>query len=152
MRSFAMAMPVRKLSEAMDKRATLITLLLVSATGCIPIKLNYPDCLAGVVAMTFVPSIGNSGLWQLMPVMIYDIFDYDEYENNKRREGIVVSIQNVMETVCSGLSTLLFGWILQIYGFVESIQVETKPALDGCGICIHSASRYPDDTLCVHDI
>lgn len=52
-----------------------------------------------------------------MPVMIYDICEYDEYKNGKRREGIIVSMQTVMETACSGIATLVLGGILQFSGF-----------------------------------
>lgn len=105
--------------------------------------------------MTFAFVIGNSSFWQLMPVMIYDICEYDEYQNNKRREGIIVSIQTVMETVCSGLATLVLGGILELSGFDETAAVQTEEALSGVSFalcvvppvlmlgCAFMAYKYP---------
>ena len=129
--SFGMAIPMLKLSDAVDKRIALIMLLLTSAALCTAVKVVGVGSIGSGVAVTLFFSLGNSAFWQLMPVMLYDICEYDEYQNNRRREGIVVSIQNVMETICTGLSSFLLGVILQVTGFVEGAAVQEASALTG---------------------
>lgn len=130
--------PVLKVSKLLDKRSALITFMVIASSGCILMgKIIGIEGFWGAVAMTFVFVIGNSAFWQLMPVMIYDICEYDEYQNNKRREGIIVSMQNVMETLCSGLATMVLGGILQLSGFDKMSQVQTESALSGVSLALY---------------
>lgn len=124
--------PILKVTNKLDKRSALILFLLIAAAGCVVMdRIVGINSFAGVVALTFVFVIGNSAFWQLMPVMIYDVCEYDEYQNNKRREGIIVSIQTIMETICSGLATFVLGAILQFTGFDETAMQQTETALGG---------------------
>lgn len=122
---------VLRLSAVMDKRRELIVLLLVSAVLCVGGKLLGIRSAVGAAAAMLVFSVGNAAFWQLMPVMLYDICEYDEYQNGKRREGIVVSLQNVMETICTGLSSLVLGVILQLTGYVEGASQQSAAAQAG---------------------
>lgn len=148
--------PVVKVSKLLDKRSALMMFMIIASSGCIIMgKLIGIESFWGIVAMTFLFAIGNSAFWQLMPVMIYDICEYDEYKNGKRREGIIVSMQTVMETACSGIATLVLGGILQFSGFDETAAVQTESALNGvdfalCVIpavlmlgCAFMAYKYP---------
>ena len=148
--------PVVKVSKLLDKRSALMMFMIIASSGCIIMgKLIGIESFWGIVAMTFLFAIGNSAFWQLMPVMIYDICEYDEYKNGKRREGIIVSMQTVMETACSGIATLVLGGILQFSGFDETAAVQTESALNGvdfalCVVpavlmlgCAFMAYKYP---------
>lgn len=129
--------PILTLSKWLDKRKALIFFLLTASAGCLLIgELIGVRGFWSMVALTFVFVIGNSAFWQLMPVMIYDISEYDEYKNGKRREGIIVSLQTVMETICSGTATMLLGFILQLAGFDETQAVQTDGALAGVSFAI----------------
>lgn len=129
--------PVLKVSKMLDKRSALMLFLIMASAGCILIgKIIGVEGFWGVAVLTFMFVLGNSAFWQLMPVMIYDICEYDEYKNNKRREGIIVSMQTVMETVCSGLATLVLGAILEFSGFDETMAVQTEEALSGVEFAI----------------
>lgn len=148
--------PVLKASKLLDKRSALMMFMITASFCCIIMgKIIGIEGLAGMALMTFAFAIGNSAFWQLMPVMIYDICEYDEYENNKRREGIIVSMQTVMETACSGLATMVLGTILEISGFDETSAVQTQSALGGVSFalcvvpaalmlgCAFMAYKYP---------
>lgn len=148
--------PILKVSKLLDKRTALMAFLATASAGCIIVgKIIGVDGFWGMAALTFTFVIGNSAFWQLMPVMIYDICEYDEYENNKRREGIIVSLQTVMETVCSGLATMVLGTILEFSGFDEAAAEQTESALNGVSFavsvvpaifmmgCVFMAYKYP---------
>ena len=62
--------------------------MIIASSGCIIMgKLIGIESFWGIVAMTFLFAIGNSAFWQLMPVMIYDICEYDEIKTeNAGRE------------------------------------------------------------------
>lgn len=157
--------PVLKASKLLDKRSALMLFLVIASAGCIIMgKVIGVEGFWGMAALTFAFVLGNSAFWQLMPVMIYDICEYDEYKNNKRREGIIVSMQTVMETVCSGLATMLLGFILQVSGFDESAAVQTETALEGVSLavsvvpailmlgCAFMAYKYPITKQAFNDI
>ncbi len=149
-------LPVLKVSKLLDKRSALILFLSIASVGCVSLdRIVGINGFWGMVTLTFLFVVGNSAFWQLMPVMIYDICEYDEYETGKRREGIIVSLQTIMETICSGLSTLLLGAILQLTGFNENAVSQTQEALTGVEIsitivpavlmlgCVCMAYKYP---------
>lgn len=148
--------PILKVSKMLDKRSALMFFMTIASSSCLIVgNIIGIKGLPGMIVMTFAFVIGNSSFWQLMPVMIYDICEYDEYQNNKRREGIIVSIQTVMETVCSGLATLVLGGILELSGFDETAAVQTEEALSGVSFalcvvppvlmlgCAFMAYKYP---------
>lgn len=124
--------PVMMMSRRLDKRSALIVYLVFSAVGCAGMdKVIGIDGFPGVVAVSLIFAVGNSAFWQLMPVMLYDVCEYDALYTGHRREGIIVSIQPLMETICSGLASLVLGAVLQACGFDETAAQQPQAALDG---------------------
>lgn len=130
--SAGLIFPVMMLSRRLDKRSALILYLLFSAMGCAGMdKIVGINGFIGAALVSLFFAFGNSAFWQLMPVMLYDVCEYDELCTGRRREGIIVSIQPLMETICSGLSSLLLGAILQVCRFDEAAAHQSQRALEG---------------------
>ncbi len=123
---------VNQLSKKMDKRAALILLLILAAA------LMIVGAAAGgigsfldAVLLAFAFAIGNAAFWQLMPVMLYDVCEYDAWKNRRQRRGVIVAVQPLLETICSGLATLMLGIILDLSGFDGESAVQRAGALAG---------------------
>ncbi|MBR2619726.1 MAG: MFS transporter [Firmicutes bacterium] len=124
--------PITVISKKLDKRTTLVFLLCLYAALVIIYEVTKGiSDFSEAVILSFAFAIGNSAFWQLMPVMLYDVCEYDEWENGRRREGVIVSVQPLLETICSGLSAFVLGLILEHAGFDGSAEAQTESALRG---------------------
>ena len=55
--------------------------------------------------------------WQIMPAIVYELCVYDEYTTGKKREGSIVSVQGLVESIAQGIGAQILGIILQLTGF-----------------------------------
>jgi GPH family glycoside/pentoside/hexuronide:cation symporter len=74
-------------------------------------------------------SIGSICYWQLVPSMIYDVCEVDELVYNKKRAGIVISLQSISESASNALGLQIVGLLLAFGGFNAEAVVQTKKAL-----------------------
>lgn len=68
----------------------------------------------------------TSSYWQVVPSMFYDVCDYDQHATGCRREGSVLAVQGLVESIASGIGTQVLGLILQFGDFngLSDIQSE----------------------------
>ena len=52
-----------------------------------------------------------------MPAIVYELCVYDEYTTGKKREGSIVSVQGLVESIAQGIGAQILGIILQLTGF-----------------------------------
>ncbi len=124
--------PILALSKGSDKRSALAICMLLSSSACLIIgKVIHISGFGGAIIFTIAFSMSNVAFWQLVPVMLYDVCEYDELINGVKREGIIVSIQSLMETVCNGMGTMILGIVLQLSGFDGNSDIQTEKALIG---------------------
>lgn len=74
-------------------------------------------------------SVGSICYWQLIPAMIYDVCEVDELVHNKKRAGIVISLQSISESASNALGLQVVGLLLAFGGFNADAAVQTKKAL-----------------------
>lgn len=126
-----MTMPITALSKKRDKKDAIVLFELLCAAGFVLLYFFGGDSFFTVLALTVVYSAGSTAFWQLTPNMDYDICEYDDLVHGKRREGVVSSLQNSLEMVCSGLASMVLGWLLQLSGFIEGAEIQSARALAG---------------------
>ncbi len=126
-----MTVPITALSKKRDKKDAIVLFELICAAGFVMIYFFGGDSFYTVLVLTVVYSAGSTAFWQLTPNMDYDICEYDDLIYGKRREGVVSSLQNSLEMVCSGLASMVLGWLLQLSGFVEGASAQSAGALAG---------------------
>ncbi len=129
--------PILKLSNRFDKRIALSILMIFSASSSIILDrvIGITDVTTAII-FTAVFAFANVAFWQLVPAMLYDICEYDNRVNGIKREGIIVSVQSVMETVCNGLGMFLLGTILQFMGFDGNADTQSSSALLGIDLSL----------------
>lgn len=73
--------------------------------------------LFAVMLYIIAYSFAHSTFWQLTYPLFYDICEADFYAYGKRREGDITSMQSVLGTIASAITTQFLGLILSQTGF-----------------------------------
>lgn len=79
----------------------------------------------------FIAGIGFAGSMVSNPVLLGDAIDNDELITGKRREAIYGGVNALVNKPAISISNLIFLSLLDIYGFVEGVQVQSENALNG---------------------
>ena len=120
---------VKQLSRRTDKRTALMLDFIVGAAGLtLMLFVGTGGSVLLFVFMLFV-TISTSIYWQLMPAIIYDVCEYDELHTGHQRQGVIVSLQGLVEALAAGLGAQLLGIVLQLAGFDGNAAVQTESAL-----------------------
>ena len=98
-------------------------------------------CLAGLILM------GDA--------IMADVVDEDHVKTGECRAGMYFGMSSLMTTLSSALASLIFGWLLQLYGYNTALDVQpatvgtglrifmTITPLIGCGLAVLALSFYP---------
>ena len=120
---------VKKVSRKTDKRTALMLDFVAGAAGLVIMLFAGTDSPVLLFVFMLFVTISTSIYWQLMPAIIYDVCEYDELETGHRRQGVIVSLQGLVEALSAGIGAQLLGIVLQIAGFDGNAAVQTESAL-----------------------
>lgn len=120
---------VKQVSRRTDKRTALMLDFVVGAIGITIMFFVGADTPVMLFVFMLCVTISTSIYWQLMPAIIYDVCEYDELETGHQRQGVIVSLQGLVEALAAGLGAQLLGIVLQIAGFDGEAAVQTETAL-----------------------
>ena len=151
----AVIVPAAKLCALTDRRTAILIIAIIGCCGCVMIRFLS----AGPVVMTLLVLIFTvlvtTSYWQIVSSMFYDLCDYDEYKTGNRREGSILAIQGLVESISSGIGTQILGIILHFAGFNGSSPAQSPVAMEwilNCmswvpilfmGIAIIALIKYP---------
>lgn len=122
-----------KLSNRFDKRSLFIYGMSISAVMMALYGFIGLHSMAGLYLYSFIYSVGNICYWQLIPSMIYDVSEVDELVYNKKRTGLVISLQSLSESLANAIGVQILGVMLSAAGFNGDVQVQSDAAL----LCTH---------------
>lgn len=74
--------------------------------------------------------------------MVGDSVDYLEWKTGRRSEGICFASQTFISKLTAGISTLITGFVLEYYNYVEPIKAKNE-----FGVSIELAQAQSDETL-----
>jgi len=117
------------LCKRFDKRTAFIIGMCICAILMGGLGFVGIDSVFDIIVFTVAYSIGSIAYWQLVPSMIYDVCEVDELVNNKRRGGLVISLQSLSESIANAVGLQLVGLILNFSGFDGSVAIQSKSAL-----------------------
>lgn len=115
-----------KASSKLDKRTVYIFCMGAGAFYSIFSRIFGINSFVEMLIFLFIFACANSSYWQLMPAMIYDVCEVDEAINGQRREGSVISLQALSESVASALSMQLLGIILSLAEFDGDAKIQSE--------------------------
>jgi GPH family glycoside/pentoside/hexuronide:cation symporter len=120
---------ILRFSKKTDKKTAMIACLLIASVGVIVMSFIHPTSVTTLLIIAFLYCFSGAGYWQLMPAAIYDICELDELTYGKRREGAIVSLLSLAESLSSAITMQVLGLILQFSGFDGEAKVQTDAAL-----------------------
>ena len=115
--------------KSVDKKIQYV----VGMCGCAAVMLVFrfvaPESFIAAVLVMFAFGVSNMIYWQLLPAMLYDVCEVDELKTGKQRQGTIVSLQSLVESVSEAVGILALGFILELAGFDEALAVQPSGAL-----------------------
>jgi GPH family glycoside/pentoside/hexuronide:cation symporter len=103
-----------------------IACVAIVATFLLPAR---PTNLIYVIA--FVAGAGFSAQYVFPWSMIPDVVEVDQAKTGERHEGIYFGVNSLLGKLTTGLGAFIMGWALKLYGFNETVAVQTPHALFG---------------------
>ncbi|MGJ8639694.1 MAG: MFS transporter [Opitutaceae bacterium] len=124
--SLVAAYVIKRMADRFDKHhlmsGCVVAMLIASVGLYFTIVPGRP--LLYLVTQPLV-AVGEVGFWILIISMRADVCDYDEYQNHKRREGIISAVTNWFTKSTMTMAALLSGVILQfVVGFDNNLKDE----------------------------
>ncbi len=120
---------IGKACKITDKRTTFIIGMAIGIVIMGGLGVLGVNSALEIVIFSIGYSLGSIAYWQLVPSMIYDVCEVDELVNNKRRGGLVISLQSLSESIANAIGLQIVGLILNFSGFVGEAAVQTERAL-----------------------
>ena len=108
---------VDKMAIATGKANQQMYTMLAAGIAGVLVYIIAPNTIAGGVIYIGVFAIVQTGFWQLSSAIFYDVIEVDEYVNNKRRGGDIMSLVSVLGTLVTSIMVQLFGIFLDLSGF-----------------------------------
>lgn len=110
-------LPAILLCRKTDNRTALIIVFLIASVLMIAELFIGVHGLITLGIFILFTCIATGIYWQIMPAIVYELCVYDEYTTGKKREGSIVSVQGLVESIAQGIGAQILGIILQLTGF-----------------------------------
>jgi GPH family glycoside/pentoside/hexuronide:cation symporter len=118
------------ISKRTEKRTAFLIITMGSALAAVLFGFIGIDTITGLFVFLLFTRFPMSCYYQIFPSMCYDICELDEFVNGKRREGIMVSILTVTESLATSITLLILSGILNASGFNEALTDQKQQVLD----------------------
>lgn len=106
-------------------RQQMITMGISAAMG-FGVFFLAPRSVIGAALYVIGFSIMQTSFWQLSSSIFYDVVEVDEFANDKRREGDIMSLVSVLGTLVTAVIVQLFGVMLDASGFDASLAAQPE--------------------------
>lgn len=112
-----------------DKRTIYILGMSICGIAMFTFRFIGFNSITMLAIFGFAYALGSICYWQLIPAMIYDVCEVDELAYDKKRAGVVISLQSLSESGSNALGLQIMGLLLQFSGFNADAVLQTKTAL-----------------------
>ncbi len=116
-------------SKKFDKRSQFIIGMSICALSMVILRFVGTTNFIEAALMLVAFGLGAICYWQLMPAMIYDVCEVDELVNGKQRQGTIVSLQAISESLSEAVGLIVLGNMLQWAGFDGHAATQQETAL-----------------------
>lgn len=117
---------INKIAVRVGKSTQQKQIMIASAFVGFIVYFFAPDSIIGVIIYIAVLAVMQNSFWQMSYSIFYDIVEVDEFVNNQRREGDIVSIISVLGTLVTSLIVQLFGIFFDKTGYNPELQVQPE--------------------------
>ncbi len=113
------------LSTKKDRRFAVIIMFTASALGMFAFKFIGITSVAALIVMLLFFSMGTAGFWTTFYSFTYDIAEFDELKNGKRRVGAITSLPQLLQKTGAALGLQTLGAVLAFYGYNAELSEQT---------------------------
>ena len=113
------------LSTKKDRRFAVIIMFTASAVGMFAFKFIGITSIPALVGMLLFFSMGTAGFWTTFYSFTYDIAEFDELKNGKRRVGAITSLPQLLQKTGAALGLQTLGAVLAFYGYNADLSEQT---------------------------
>lgn len=120
---------IAKAAMHRDKKKVYSTTIMFSGLVMIAgffIPMNY----AMSIGFVMLANIGTAAYWMFIFMLVYDVVDIDEYKNNQKRDGLIVSVYSFLLKAGGAVTTQLLGFVLVFGGFDADAVTQTPEAIN----------------------
>lgn len=117
------------LARRLEARTTLMIAYGLMALT-IP-ALWFSRSVPGALAATAGIGVALAGLILMGDVVLSDVIDEDEVHTGQRREGMYFGMSGLIITLAYALSSAVFGWIAQAYGYDPALALQPETVAQG---------------------
>lgn len=119
---------IAKAAMNRDKKKIYTTTIMFSGLVMVLgffIPMNY----ATSIAFVMLANIGTAAYWMFIFMLVYDVVDIDEFKNDKKRDGLIVSVYSFLLKAGGAVTTQILGFVLVWGGFDADAAVQTPQAI-----------------------
>lgn len=123
-------------SKRYDKKKVMIVCYIMTGAMFLFFGVVSMGSVAVLCIYIFIFTIATSAYWQLIYGMLYDISEFDELENNRRREALILSLSKVILKVSNAFATQMLGIVLFLFKYDQNSSIQLPETLTGIQICL----------------
>lgn len=122
---FILMTPIaNRMALSLGKSNQQMITMAVSAVIGFGVFFLAPRSVAAAALYVVGFSVMQTSFWQLSSSIFYDIVEVDEYVNDKRRAGDIMSLVSVLGTLITAVIVQFFGIFLDRSGFDPALEVQ----------------------------
>lgn len=128
---------VNLIVKKFGKRQSFTLLILIAAGlqfACLGANITT---FVGITIYGVFQGFGNNTFFPLTYALTYDCCDIDLYVNNKRREGVILSVTGLFQKVGYALGTTVVGLSLAYFGYNAELEIQSAQTLRGMEITLY---------------
>lgn len=113
-----------KMALSLGKANQQMITMAISAVIGFGVFLLAPRSVIGAALYVGGFSVMQTSFWQLSSSIFYDVVEVDQFANNKRREGDIMSLVSVLGTLVTAVIVQFFGVFLDASGFDAQLTMQ----------------------------
>lgn len=90
---------------------------------------GIPNITVGCIYVILV-GVGTCAYWMCIFNFLYDVVDYDEFQQGKKRDGIIMSFYSFLLKLGGSIAAAVQGIMLERSGFDPSLAIQSESALN----------------------
>ncbi|MDD4592768.1 MAG: glycoside-pentoside-hexuronide (GPH):cation symporter [Parabacteroides sp.] len=121
------ALSLGPLGVKFDKRMVYIACCIIAGVIMIGAKFVVMGTLAATLIYCMLFNIGSAGHWTLSYTLLYDVFEFDDLKNGRRREGMLMSYFSFCGKIGGALAGQISGLLLYWGGYNATFGMNQTP-------------------------
>jgi GPH family glycoside/pentoside/hexuronide:cation symporter len=121
------ALALGPLGVKFDKRSVYIACALIAGIVMVGARFFAMSTLTATLIYCMLFNIGSAGHWTLSYTLLYDVFELDDFQNGRRREGMLMAYFSFCGKLGGALAGQFSGLMLHFGGYNPALGMNQTP-------------------------